>query len=142
MQAQKPVPAGIREPTQGGTEVLLRIVSNRAEKLSQGAAQAGRNNHATNVDSGTRWKVLQVIQGTRGPPTQGAEMRQSTDQVEPVRSVRSRAVKGRVHPERRARLHSGGSRHLRPSGSLALEETPRSDPSPANGRTCSPVPFE
>ncbi len=57
------------------------------------------------------------MQGTRGPPTRGAETRQSTDQVEPVRSVRSRAVKGRVHPERRACLHSGGSRHLRPSGS-------------------------
>ncbi len=40
------------------------------------------------------------------------ETRQSKDQVEPVRSVRSRAGKGRVRPERRARLRSGGSRNM------------------------------
>jgi hypothetical protein len=43
-------------------------------------------------------------------------MRQCTDQVEPVRSVRSRAVKGRVRSRRRARLRLGSGPHLLPSG--------------------------
>ncbi len=101
-----------------------------------GCSKGRINNRATNIDSGARCKTLQVLQGSRGPPAPGAETRQCTDQVEPVRGVRSRAVKGRVRPGRRVRLRL----RWRPSGPPAREDLPLGDPAHRSPSSQYPAP--
>ncbi len=97
---------------------LARHLGNRAEKLSQGAAQAQTTGVLTALILALGVNPCTFAGNTRparGRP--GAETRQSTDQVEPVRRVRSRTVRGLAKPGRRgcgrARHRSSRFRHLR-----------------------------
>ncbi len=111
-EAQRPASAGIRAPRhKGWAWVLPRHAGNRAEKLSQGAAQAQRTSVPTALILALGVNPC-TFAGNTQPARPGAETHQSADQVEPVRRVPSRTVRGLIQPRRRACHRSSLFRHL------------------------------